>query len=104
MPHGILRENHVQCEPDHLLICYGTRLVELLNMVSSAQKWPIQSVQIPNTWSSPSGNLVLIGDAAHAMLPNMSQGKSVETPVRKTGKTYRRVRSGDGCGRCCSAS
>lgn len=44
-------------------------------MVSNTQKWPIQSVEIPASWTSDSGRLVLLGDAAHAMLPNMALGE-----------------------------
>lgn len=44
-------------------------------MVHDTQKWPIQSVEIPASWTSDSGRLVLLGDAAHAMLPNMALGE-----------------------------
>ena len=76
---GILRETH-NTLPTKMLALANTvmyRLVELVNMVSSTQKWPIQSIEIPDTWSSSSGKLVLLGDAAHAMLPNMALGESV---------------------------
>ena len=57
------------------------RLVELVNMVSSTQKWPIQSIAIPDIWSSSSGKLILLGDAAHAMLPNMALGGFVGVAI-----------------------
>ena len=44
-------------------------------MVTSTQKWPIQHVEIPAEWSPKSGRLVLLGDSAHAMLPNMALGR-----------------------------
>ena len=52
------------------------RLRKLLDMVSGTQKWPIQSVEIPSSWTSDSGRLALLGDAAHAMLPNMALGEN----------------------------
>ncbi len=52
-------------------------LTKILDKVTSTQKWPIQSVEIPSKWSSESGRLVLLGDAAHAMLPNMALGAAM---------------------------
>ncbi|KIV92258.1 hypothetical protein PV10_06715 [Exophiala mesophila] len=52
-------------------------LRKLLDMVSGTQKWPIQSVEIPSSWTSDSGRLALLGDAAHAMLPNMALGAAM---------------------------
>ncbi|OAP60201.1 hypothetical protein AYL99_05203 [Fonsecaea erecta] len=52
-------------------------LRKLLDMVGETQKWPIQQVKIPDTWTSSSGQLVLLGDAAHAMLPNMALGAAM---------------------------
>lgn len=44
-------------------------------MVQSSTKWPIQDVNVPEKWSSTNGRTVLIGDAAHAMVPFMALGK-----------------------------
>jgi salicylate hydroxylase len=60
--------------PLSLLYAKAASLTKLLDMVITTQKWPIQSVHIPDTWASKSGRLVLLGDAAHAMLPNMALG------------------------------
>lgn len=46
-------------------------------MVTTTQKWPIQQVEIPSEWSAKSSKLVLLGDAAHAMLPNMALGAAM---------------------------
>ncbi|KAK5189031.1 hypothetical protein LTR92_010990 [Exophiala xenobiotica] len=52
-------------------------LTKLLNLVTSTQKWPIQQIDIPEDWISPSGKVALLGDAAHAMLPNMALGAAM---------------------------
>ncbi|KAJ9602227.1 hypothetical protein H2200_013347 [Cladophialophora chaetospira] len=52
-------------------------LTKLLDMVTSTQKWPIQQIDIPTEWSSKSARVVLLGDAAHAMLPNMALGAAM---------------------------
>lgn len=51
-------------------------LTTLLDMVDSTRKWPIAQIKIPETWSSGGAKLVLLGDAAHAMLPNMALGET----------------------------
>jgi salicylate hydroxylase len=48
--------------------------MKVLEMVTQTQKWPIQSIEIPDKWSHKSGKFVILGDAAHAMLPNMALG------------------------------
>jgi salicylate hydroxylase len=52
-------------------------LTKLLDMVVTTQKWPIQQIDIPSRWVSQSSKLVLLGDAAHAMLPNMALGAAM---------------------------
>lgn len=42
-------------------------------MVDKTIKWPLFSGSLLNRWAV--GKLVILGDAAHAMLPYMSQGK-----------------------------
>lgn len=48
------------------------RLSKIINMIDKTLKWPLFSGSIMNRWIS--GKLVVLGDAAHAMLPYMSQG------------------------------
>jgi salicylate hydroxylase len=50
-------------------------LTTLLGMVQTATKWPLRDIQVPDKWSSASRKLILVGDAAHAMLPFMASGK-----------------------------
>ena len=40
-------------------------------------KWPLKVGRPLKTWISPSSKLVIMGDAAHAMLPYMSQGAAM---------------------------
>lgn len=42
-------------------------------MIESTIKWPLVSGKPLSYWTN--GRIVIIGDAAHAMLPYMSQGK-----------------------------
>jgi hypothetical protein len=44
-------------------------------MVESSLKWPLLSGQPLKSWVHDQGKLLIIGDAAHAMVPYMSQGK-----------------------------
>lgn len=39
-------------------------------------KWPLMTGKPLQKWVHPSGKLVIMGDAAHAMVPYMSQGMS----------------------------
>lgn len=46
-------------------------------MIDQALKWPlINGVPLP-TWTAPSGKLLMLGDAAHPMVPYMSQGAAM---------------------------
>lgn len=46
-------------------------------MLTSVVDWPIQSIEFPELWTSPSGRFVLTGDAAHAMTPYMALGAAM---------------------------
>lgn len=52
-------------------------LRRLVDMVDRATEWPIQQIDIPDIWSSKSGKLIITGDAAHAMTPNMALGAAM---------------------------
>ncbi len=47
-----------------------------LEHVESAEAWQVASVRPLESWSSASGRVVLVGDAAHAMLPHKAMGLS----------------------------
>lgn len=50
-------------------------LLKIIQMIDKALKWPLFSASIMDRWVL--GKLVVLGDAAHAMLPYMSQGAAV---------------------------
>jgi salicylate hydroxylase len=62
--------------PQQLLTSFP-RLVKLINLVDKTLKWPLMAVTPLKKWVSPSGKLIIIGDAAHAMVPYMSQGTCI---------------------------
>jgi 2-polyprenyl-6-methoxyphenol hydroxylase-like FAD-dependent oxidoreductase len=43
--------------------------MKLLGMIKSTVDWPINAMDIPEAWMSKIGKLVILGDAAHAMVP-----------------------------------
>lgn len=48
-------------------------LTKIIRMVEKTIKWPLMSGSLLTRWTR--GKLVILGDAAHAMLPYMSQGR-----------------------------
>ena len=53
---------------------YDPRIKRIVNMVPEAQRWPLIVTGPLKTWSSPTRNVVLMGDAAHSMVNHMAQG------------------------------
>ena len=53
------------------------RLTKLISLVDDCMKWPLKVGTRFNSWTSPSSRLVMMGDAAHAMVPYMSQGAAM---------------------------
>lgn len=47
---------------------------KLLNLVENPLKWALADLPSLPTWSSKKKTAVLVGDSAHAMLPNAAQG------------------------------
>ncbi|KAJ4293248.1 hypothetical protein N0V90_008530 [Kalmusia sp. IMI 367209] len=56
---------------------WDPRLVKAISMIRKTLKWPLLSGRPLRKWLSPSHNLVIIGDAAHAMVPYMSEGAAM---------------------------
>lgn len=50
------------------------RLRKVISKVDKLQKWPLMTGAARKGWVSRSNKLLILGDAAHAMLPFMSQG------------------------------
>lgn len=46
-------------------------------MITKTVKWSLQSGSRLPTWIAPNKSLVIIGDAAHSMVPYMSQGAAI---------------------------
>lgn len=49
-------------------------LTKIISMIKKTLKWPLVSGRALRRWVSDSGKLLILGDAAHAMVPYMSQG------------------------------
>lgn len=54
-----------------------TRLFKVIDLITKTIKWPLLSGAHLPTWISKSQKLVILGDAAHAMVPYMSQGAAM---------------------------
>ncbi|KAL2837449.1 hypothetical protein BJX68DRAFT_280196 [Aspergillus pseudodeflectus] len=54
---------------------WDPRLTKTIGMIKKTTKWPLVSSTPLSKWFS--GNVVVLGDAAHAMLPYMSQGAAM---------------------------
>jgi salicylate hydroxylase len=48
-----------------------------MKLIDTAVKWPLIGNNSLDSWVSPSSRLVVLGDAAHAMVPYMSQGAAM---------------------------
>lgn len=68
---------HVQQDGQLLTDC---RITKLISLIDQTLKWPMMASQGLDRWVSESNKVVIIGDAAHAMLPFMSQG--MKLPAR----------------------
>lgn len=56
---------------------WDPRLVKVINMIKSTLKWPLLSGRPLPRWISSSGKLLILGDAAHPMVPYMSEGAAM---------------------------
>jgi len=56
---------------------WDPKLTKVIGMIDSTLKWPLLSASPLKTWIAPSNKVVIMGDAAHAMVPYMSQGAAM---------------------------
>lgn len=52
-------------------------LTKVINMIRTTLKWPLMSGSALPNWVAPSNKLAIMGDAAHAMVPYMSEGAAM---------------------------
>ncbi|KAK4498765.1 hypothetical protein PRZ48_009275 [Zasmidium cellare] len=52
-------------------------LIDILKLVKTTFKWPVQDIAPLPTYTAPSKRMLILGDAAHAMLPSMAAGASI---------------------------
>ncbi len=67
---GNSSDNHISALEDFK--GWHEELVAILNSANSIHRWPIYSARPYKKWSD--GKVILIGDAAHPMVPSMAQG------------------------------
>lgn len=56
---------------------FGPLIRKVITKVTSCLRWTLADLPPLPTWLSESGQVVLIGDAAHAMVPFLAQGASM---------------------------
>lgn len=53
------------------------RLTKIISLIDKCMKWPLKVGKQLKSWFSSTTKLIIVGDAAHAMLPYMSQGATI---------------------------
>jgi salicylate hydroxylase len=56
---------------------WDPRLTKIIAMIEKTIKWPLLSGKQLQRWVAPSNKVLIMGDAAHAMVPYMSQGAAI---------------------------
>ncbi|KAI6429285.1 hypothetical protein MCOR22_010325 [Pyricularia oryzae] len=56
---------------------WDPRLTKIISLITSCIKWPLTNGRKLRSWVSRGSRLVILGDAAHAMVPYMSQGAAM---------------------------
>ncbi|KAM0543489.1 hypothetical protein ACHAPJ_012287 [Fusarium lateritium] len=56
---------------------WDPKLSKVIRMIKQTMKWPLVNGNRLQTWLSRSQKLLILGDAAHAMVPYMSQGAAM---------------------------
>lgn len=57
------------------------RLMKIVEKKKTIHNWPLFEVDLLDKWVSDSGKFILIGDAAHAMVPYLSMGRCPPFPI-----------------------
>ncbi|KAH7393696.1 hypothetical protein BKA64DRAFT_676771 [Cadophora sp. MPI-SDFR-AT-0126] len=70
------QENIIQ-DMRNYFVGWDPCLTKIISFIDKTIKWPLLSGQPLTRWVAPSGKSLLIGDAAHAMVPYMSQGAAM---------------------------
>lgn len=70
--HCLLSLSSIKCKNNN----NQSRLSKIIHMIDRTMKWPLYSGSVMRRWVS--GKLVVLGDAAHAMVPYMSQGNILQ--------------------------
>ncbi|KAK1763153.1 hypothetical protein QBC33DRAFT_459986 [Phialemonium atrogriseum] len=56
---------------------WDSQLMSIISLIDASLKWPLRSGPCLDNWVDRSSRLVILGDAAHAMVPYMSQGAAM---------------------------
>jgi salicylate hydroxylase len=56
---------------------WDPRLTKIISLIDNTLKWPLLSAPKLPRWVAPSNKVLIMGDAAHAMVPYMSQGAAM---------------------------
>jgi salicylate hydroxylase len=56
---------------------WDPKLTKIINMIEKTLKWPLVSGVPLENWVSKSGKALILGDAAHGMVPYMSEGAAM---------------------------
>ncbi|KAJ0287700.1 hypothetical protein CBS470a_005202 [Colletotrichum nupharicola] len=56
---------------------WDNQLTKIIELIDQTIKWPLMAGDPLHNWVAESSRLVILGDAAHAMLPYMSQGAAM---------------------------
>ncbi|KIM95487.1 hypothetical protein OIDMADRAFT_45296 [Oidiodendron maius Zn] len=71
------KQQNALSEMQREFLGWDPRLVKIINMIDKTLKWPLLSGSTLGTWIAPSKKVMIVGDAAHAMVPYMSQGAAM---------------------------